>query len=194
VAVRRDAGRSLVSGFFDDRYALHREEDGDFATWYGNEEDHWLVRLRGFGAVDAFPNIQGAQTHDGFERGAAFEPAEGDYRERQNSPYRALKYVQDFAMALKPADFASLPALINALRVTCNYKKPVYWRERLSNDKYCPSVEKYNFRSEHPGDFRAVLFQLTTTGVLAREQARRKSRRFNEYDNYGPDGPEFPGF
>ena len=74
------------------------------------------------------------------------------------------------------------------------YKKPVYWRERLSNDKYCPSVEKYNFRSEHPGDFRAVLFQLTTTGVLAREQARRKSRRFNEYDNYGPDGPEFPGF
>ena len=81
-----------------------------------------------------------------------------------------------------------------ALRVTCKYKKPVYWRERLSNDKYCPSVEKYNFRSEHPGDFRAVLFQLTTTGVLAREQARRKSRRFNEYDNYGPDGPEFPGF
>ena len=138
-------------------------------------------------------NIQGAQTHDGFERGAAFEPAEGDYRERKNSPYRALKYVQDFAMALKPADFASLPALINALRVTCTYKKPVYWRERLSNDKYCPSVEKYNFRSEHPGDFRAVLFQLTTAGVLAREQARRKSRRFNEYDNYGPDGPEFPG-
>ena len=39
-----------------------------------------------------------------------------------------------------------------------------------------------------------LLFQLTTTGVLAREQARRKSRRFNEYDNYGPDGPEFPGF
>ena len=88
----------------------------------------------------------------------------------------------------------TMPALINALRVTCKYKKPVYWRERLSNDKYCPSVEKYNFRSEHPGDFRAVLFQLTTTGVLAREQARRKSRRFNEYDNYGPDGPEFPGF
>ena len=44
------------------------------------------------------------------------------------------------------------------------------------------------------GAVAAVTFQLTTTGVLAREQARRKSRRFNEYDNYGPDGPEFPGF
>mmetsp|Transcript_11786 Transcript_11786/g.34810 ORF Transcript_11786/g.34810 Transcript_11786/m.34810 type:complete len:98 (-) Transcript_11786:219-512(-) len=40
-------------------------------------------------------------------------------------PYRVLEYAQDFAMALKPADFASLPALVNALRVTIKYKTPV---------------------------------------------------------------------
>ena len=103
-------------------------------------------------------------------------------------------------MALKPADFASLPALINALRVTCKYKKPVYWRERPDTTYIVlQRTIKENLRSERKeGDTYthefAVTIQLTTAGVLAREQARRKSRRFNEYDNYGPDGPEFPGF
>lgn len=189
------AGRSLVGGYFEDPERLYRQEDGEFGTWYGNSEDHLLVRLRGFGAVDAFPNIQGAQTHDGFERGAAFEPPKGDYRGQKNSPYRALKYAQEYSMALKPADFASLPALINAFRVTCTYKKPVYWRERFeANDWSRGSViVKTNFQCKHEAhpDRLTLTFQLTTSGVLALEQARRKARRFNNYDNYGSDGPDY---
>jgi hypothetical protein len=55
---------------------------------------------------------------------------------------------------------------------------------------------KENLRSERKeGDTYthefAVTIQLTTAGVLAREQARRKSRRFNNYDNFGPDGPDY---
>ena len=46
-------------------------------------------------------------------------------------------------------------------------------------------------RSCNPGHSGLVTFQLTTKGVLAREQARRKSRRFNNYDNFGPDGPDY---
>ena len=184
------AGRSLVGGFFADEERLYRQGDGEFGTWYGDSEDHWLVRLRGFGAVDAFPNIQGAQTHDGFERGAAFEPPKGDYRERKNSPYRVLEYAQDFAMALKPADFASLPALVNALRVTIKYKTPVDWRGTKENYRSEMKCGDTNSRQEFIHEF-PVTFQLTTKGVLAREQARRKSRRFNNYDNFGPDGPDY---
>ena len=77
-------------------------------------------------------------------------------------------------MALKPADFASLPALINGLRVTCKYKKPVYWRERPDTTYIVlQRTIKENLRSERKeGDTYthefAVTIQLTTAGVLAR--------------------------
>ena len=70
-------------------------------------------------------------------------------------------------MALRPADFAGLIPLINAFRVTIEYKKPVYWR----------------------GD--GGYFPLTTAGVLWREQARRKSRGWNNCGVFGPDGPDY---
>ena len=122
-----------------------------------------MVRLRGFAAVDAFPNIARATTHDGFERSATFEHE----LDRHASPYRALKFAQEFAMALRPADFEGLIPLINAFRVTIEYKKPIYWR----------------------GD--RGYFPLTTAGVLWREQARRKSRGWNNCGVFGPDGPDY---
>ena len=70
-------------------------------------------------------------------------------------------------VGLRPADFAGLIPLINAFRVTIEYKKPVYWR----------------------GD--AGYFPLTTIGVLRREQARRKSRGWNNCGVFGPDGPDY---
>ena len=71
-------------------------------------------------------------------------------------------------MALRPADFAGLIPLINAFRVTIEYKKPVYWR----------------------GD-SGYTYPLTTIGVLRREQARRKSRGWNNCGVFGPDGPDY---
>ena len=143
-------------------------QDGPFGnterTWHGSVEEHSLVRLRGFAAVDAFPNIARATTHDGFERSATFEHV----LDLHASPYRALKFAQEFAMALRPADFAGLIPLINAFRVTIEYKKPVYWRG-------------------DPG----YTYPLTTAGVLWREQARRKSRGWNNCGVFGPDGPDY---
>jgi hypothetical protein len=101
-----------------------------------------------------------------------------------------IEYAQDFAMALKPADFASLPALVNALRVTIKYKTPVDWRGTKENYRSEMKCGDTNSRQEFIHEF-PVTFQLTTKGVLAREQARRKSRRFNNYDNFGPDGPDY---
>ena len=117
----------------------------------------------GFAAVDAFPDIARATTHDGFERSATFEHE----LDLHASPYRALKFAQEFVMALRPADFAGLIPLINAFRVTIEYKKPIYWR----------------------GD--RGYFPLTTAGVLWREQARRKSRGWNNCGVFGPDGPDY---
>ena len=162
------AGRSLAGGFFDDYEAKYRREDGVFGnterTWHGSLEEHSLVRLRGFAAVDAFPDIARATTHDGFERSATFEHV----LDLHASPYRALKFAQEFAMALRPADFAGLIPLINAFRVTIEYKKPVYWKQGLT-----------------------AYFPLTTIGVLRREQARRKSRGWNNCGVFGPDGPDY---
>ena len=93
-------------------------------------------------------------------------------------------------MALEPADFASLPALVNALRVTIKYKTPVDWRGTKENYRSEMKCGDTNSRQEFIHEF-PVTFQLTTKGVLAREQARRKSRRFNNYDNFGPDGPDY---
>ena len=161
------AGRCLHGGFNGDPEETYRREDGPWEspvrTWHGSREDHSLVRLRGFAAVDAFPDIARATTHDGFERSATFEHE----LDLHASPYRALKFAQEFAMALRPADFAGLIPLINAFRVKIKYKEPVYWR----------------------GD--AGYFPLTTAGVLWREQARRKSRGWNNCGVFGPDGPDY---
>ena len=121
------------------------------------------LRVLSLAAVDAFPDIARATTHDGFERSATFEHELDFYA----SPYRALKFAQEFAMALRPADFEGLIPLINAFRVKIKYKEPVYWR----------------------GD--RGYFPLTTAGVLWREQVRRKSRGWNNCGVFGPDGPDY---